>query len=369
MEAIRVLHVIKGLGRGGAERLLVSTIREHGKGYAFTVVYFLPWKNQLVEDLRAIGCRVECLPARGVAGMLMRLPGLYRLMRDGRFQLVHAHLPWSGIVARMAARLAGIPLVYTEHNLVSRYRLPTRWMNKLTFGWQAAVVAVSDKAAGELHHHYRSMVKVQVIPNGVDVGRLPKASEHRVQFRTKFGIPEDAVVIGTVAVFTRQKRIDRWIRISRRLSMHPDLYFIIVGDGLLRGELEQQAADLVASGKLRFTGLSAVPEEWMACMDVFLSTSDYEGLPVALLEAMGIGCVPVVTAVGGVPTVVRDAVNGFLYQPEEEEKAGDIILSLATDATRRQQLGFAARKTIESEFRIRRMVESLEKVYKYVMAG
>ena len=367
MNTVHILHVIKGLGRGGAERLLVSTIREHGSDHRFTVVYFLPWKDQLVADLRLAGATVICLPARNVVEMMLRLPALVRLMRMGGIDLIHAHLPWSGILARVAGRVAGIPVVYTEHNLVNRYRLITRWMNRVTFSLQSAVVAVSEKAAEELVRHYRPAVRVEVIPNGVDVSSLTFSAEERLRFRRKFGLSEHDFMIGTVAVFTRQKRIDRFIRICRKLSADEGIGFVLVGDGFLRKELESEASDLLIAGRMKFAGLSDVPEQWLACMDVFLSTSDYEGLPVALLEAMGTGCVPVVTAVGGVPSVVRDGVNGFLYQPEEEEKAVEIIRRLSTDAVSRQELGMEARRTVEREFGIRRMVDALEKVYKKVL--
>ncbi|MFM7329605.1 MAG: glycosyltransferase, partial [Bacteroidota bacterium] len=326
MEKYRVLHVIKGLGRGGAERLLLSTIRNHDPRVQFTVVYFLPWKNQLADPLRSLGVEVYCLAARHVPGMLLQLPALIRLIRRERIQLIHGHLPWSGILARIAGIFTGTPVVYTEHNLVSKYKPLTRW-NRLTFSWQAAVIAVSQKTADDLHQRYAPKTRIEVIPNGVEVRPLSTTTD-RHERRKRLGIGERSIVIGTVAVFTRQKRLDRFIAICRELSSVEHVEYIIVGDGLLRPALESQAGDLVSNGLLTFTGLSDTPEQWLDCMDIFLSTSDYEGLPVALLEAMACGCVPVVTAVGGVPSVVKTGENGYTWMPDEPSTAIAIIRDL-----------------------------------------
>jgi L-malate glycosyltransferase len=367
MAETRVLHVIKGLGRGGAERLLVSTIGNHHKSYRFDVVYFLPWKNQLVGNLESLGSEVHCLKAKSVGMMLIRLPALCRLVRKGRYDIIHAHLPWSGILARLAGMLTGVKVVYTEHNLVSRYKLITRFANRLTFGFQSAVIAVSEKAAADIRSTYGTRRSIDVVPNGVDLRNLPSVAADSARYRNLHGIPIDAFVIGTVAVFTNQKRLDRWLAICRELIKIHNTYFVIVGDGVLRSKIEFSATDLVGLSRLRFTGLSAVPEQWMACMDVFLMTSDYEGLPVALLEAMGIGCVPVATAVGGVPSVIEDGKNGFLFAPEDESSAVDTIRMLAEDLEMLKKISQESMSTVSSGFGISRMTEAVELVYQRIM--
>ena len=367
MKTRRVLHVIKGLGRGGAERLLVSTIRQHSKHYQFDVVYFLPRKNQLVPDLQAIGCSVVCLPSSNVLQILMNVPTLLRLMRKEKYDIIHAHLPWACIAARIATRFAKIPLVYTEHNIFDEYKIPTRFFHKLIFGWMQYVIAVSGEVENAIRKEVHPKARVRTISNGVDTQALDRSLYNVASLKEKYFLDPNALIIGTVAVFRQQKRLDRWLRIAEQVSQQfPQVYFIVVGEGLLRSDLERQGSALIKNKKLHFAGLSAEPDGWMACMDIYLMSSDFEGLPVALLEAMSMQCVPVVTRAGGIPSVIDHSENGFLYQQEDEAQAVLFVGDLVCNIEKRQKMGVSARAKIVGSFGIKKMVESIEEVYEDV---
>lgn len=364
MQQRKVLHIIKGLGRGGAERLLVSTIRQHSAHYRFDIVYFLPWKNQLVADLEKLGCQVTCLSSGNVLVMLFRLPALVRLIKKNKYDLLHGHLPWSGILARMAGSILGVPVVYTEHNSFSKYKSITRFANKHTIEWQQKVIAVSHEVSETLQREVKPKVDVVTILNGVDTTEFDPALFLKHNLRQTLNLPADAVIVGTVAVFRPQKRLDRWIRIADALLEKFDhVHFVIVGDGLLRDDLLRQAAPWVEKKRLTFAGLSDRPEQWMACMDIYLMSSDFEGMPVALLESMSMGCVPVVSQVGGIPMVVDHGVQGFLYPPEAEHEAVEYIIQLLNHPDQRMQLAKRARIKIEAYYSVSKMVVALERVY------
>ena len=127
---IKVYHVIKSLGRGGAEMLLPETLRVHDREqFDFRYAYFLPHKGQVAEDLREIGAEVDCLGGSNSAAILAKVPALARLARDWGADLLHCHLPVAGIAGRLAGKLGGIPVVYTEHNKQERYHALTRRLN------------------------------------------------------------------------------------------------------------------------------------------------------------------------------------------------------------------------------------------------
>ena len=360
---MKVLHVIKGIGRGGAERLLVSNIRRHAAKFSFEVVYFLPHKDHLRADLERLGCRVTVLPATGFLGMLLRLPQLIRLLRDHRIDLMHAHLPMSGILAALASRLTGIPVVYSEHNLFSRYHPLTRWLSAITCRQRAMTIAVSQAVAGQLPKGIPSCV----IENGVDVDEFDPKRYDGGQIRQQLGLPSRKTIVGCVAIFTRQKRLERWLEICRRAHRSdPDLYFVLIGDGPLRPELEAAGKDLFDAGVLRFPGRVENPEQWLACMDVFLMSSDYEGLPVALLEAMSLELPVVVTRVGGNASVIVQDQNGFFYEPERLEEAVERVMSLVRDPGLRHRIGQHARQTICDGFSVSKSAARIEEVYDHV---
>lgn len=365
---IRVLHIIKGLDRGGAERLLLSTIRHHSPDFEFEVVYFLPRKSMLHKELTDAGARVTCLSVATWWGWLWITISLIRFIRRNGFDLIHAHLPIPGVIARLAGRVTAVPVVYTEHNLVNRYKILSRWCSKVTYGLQVQTLAVSQAVADSIHSTYVSDKPVCVISNGVDTDEFDPDRHNRQALRRKFGVPDQALVIGVVAVMTAQKRLDRWLECAVQISKQLDTaYFLVVGDGPLRADLEKQAANLLEAGKITFSGVVSVPAEWLVCMDIFLLTSDFEGLPVALLEAMSMGCVPICTAVGGIPAIIRHGENGFLIHSENTEEAKAIISQLDSNSESRKSVGGAARQTVRMAYSISRMISELEVIYRRIV--
>lgn len=369
-EHLLVGHLIKGLGRGGAESLLPQALRVGGRGLRYRVAYFLPWKSALAEEIESTGTSVECFGCRSNASMILSTRRTTRWMRRTGLDLAHAHLPLAGVVARIAARRAGIPLVYTEHNLQERYHPWTRRANAWTWRMQEHVVAVSQEVADSIRRNLGDRVPVTVIRNGIDVPRFAVAANEVARVRRELGIPPGAPVVGTVAVFRAQKRLDLWLEVaSRLLSEHPETRFLLVGDGPLRGELEARARELGLGGSAIFCGLQEDVAPYLSAMDVFLSTSEFEGLPLALLEAMAAGRPVVATAVGGVGEVIRDAENGLLLPFGDLDRATEAVSRLLGDREAARRLGEEGRRTVERDFGIERMVRETEALYRRVLVA
>lgn len=365
---LRVAHLIKGLGRGGAEALLPQTIRADDGVISYSVGYFLPWKNALEPDLRTAGARVHCFGARTSGGLLLRVPAVARWLAAERVDLVHAHLPLAGVAARIAGRLAGVPVVYSEHNLQERYHPLTRLANAATWPLQARVVAVSPQVAMSIRRHLGERRSVQVVLNGIDTRRF--RSPHDPQrLRRDLALPDGAPVVGTVAVFRRQKRLDLWLRAARSiLDTVPTAHFVLVGDGPLRPELEALADSLGLRPHVRFAGLREEVAEHLHLFDVFLASSQYEGLPLALLEAMAAGRAVVATAVGGVPEVVRRE-EGVLVPFGDPQHLATATIGLLESAAERRRLGAAARRRVEADFSVDRMARELAALYREVLGS
>lgn len=366
---MKIAHLIKSLGRGGAEGLLPQTIRHRGTGFDYSVGYFLPWKDALAAEIEAAGAPVRCFSAGSPPGMLARVPGVVRWLRRERIDLLHAHLPLAGVVARLAGRLARVPVVYTEHNLQERYHPLTRRANSLSWSWQRQVVAVSGEVAESIRKHLGERVPVAVVRNGIELPVLGTATARR-EIRARFGIPERAELVGAVAVMRVQKRFDLWLEVARQLlTQRLDIHFLIVGDGQLRAELETRAAALGIAERVTFAGLQTDVRPFLEAMDLFLISSEHEGLPLALLEAMAMRLPVVATAVGGIPEVVEPGVSGMLVPFGDPAALAAAAAELLADPARRAALGEAARWRVEERFSIERMARELEAIYTQVADG
>lgn len=365
---MRIAHLIKGLGRGGAEGLLPQVIRAAGKDVTYSVGYFLPWKNALAGELEAAGAEVRCFGARSNAGLFASVPAVAAWLRRERADLVHAHLPLAGVAARFAGRLARVPVVYTEHNLQERYHPWTRRANRLTWRRQERAIAVSEEVASSIRRHLGSQVPVSVIRNGIEVDRPSLSRQGVAELRQSFDLPEGAPVVGTVAVLRAQKRLDLWLEAARRvLAERPETRFLVVGDGPLRSELEAEAESLGIAASVRFAGLQEDVSAFLPLFDLFLISSEFEGLPLALLEAMAAGLPVVATSVGGIPEVIGPDREGVLVPFGDPGALSDAVLGLFADPPRRERLAAAGRWRVAQEFGVERMARELEAIYRLVL--
>lgn len=364
-DRVCVFHLIKSLGRGGAETLLPEGLRYADQSkFEYRYGYFLPWKDAVVPLLQSQGADVHCFQKRSSLQILLTARRVASELRRHGVDVLHCHLPIAGVLGRLAGRLAGVPVVYSEHNKQERYHPLTRRMNLATWQWQSRAIAVSEDVAASVRAHVRSDVPLQVVLNGVDVNRFSRRGADAHSVRTRFGIAPDAPVVGTVAVFRVQKRLDHWLEAARRIhQQHPETHFLLVGDGPLRAEVEAQLEALALREVVHLPGLQEDVRPYLAAMDVYLMSSMFEGLPVALLEAMSMGCTPVCTSVGGIPEVIRPGENGLLAEPGQPAELAFRVAELIRVRGRLQALGAAARHTVERQFSMARMQGELERVY------
>lgn len=364
MRRIHVVHVIKGLGRGGAENLLPQTIRAGSDRFRYSVGYFLPGKDALTREIEAAGAPVHCFGASSAPGILASVPRLSAWLDEIRPDVVHGHLPLAGVAARAAGRLNRVPVIYTEHNLQERYHPITRRANAFTWGWQRQVVAVSREVARSIRRNLGDEVPVTIVRNGIELDRTAPPPEDVLAVRRWLDLPVGTPVIGTVAVLRAQKRLDVWLEAARLITrVRPDARFVIVGDGPLRGELEQQAARLGIDDRVRFTGLRKDVPTFLALFDVYLMSSEYEGLPLALLEAMANSLPIVTTAAGGIPEVLTDGVEGRVLPFGDAQLLARSVLDLLDDPARRATLGGAGRRRVQRRFGVDHMAARLEGLY------
>jgi glycosyltransferase involved in cell wall biosynthesis len=369
---IKILHVIKSLGRGGAETLLPETLKLHNRQeFDFHYIYFLPWKNQMVESIASAGGKVTCIPANNNAALILKVNVLVRYIREHQIDVVHAHLPWAGVVARLAGKIAKVPVLYTEHNKQERYHFLTRLMNLRTMNLLTGIIAVSQDVETSIRRYKPNLkAPLRTILNGVNTEHFAPGLFSRDEVCKELGIPPTSQVIGTIAVFRFQKRLDVWIEIAKKILVTvPDTHFIIVGDGPLAGELKEKVKQLKLERNVHFPGLKTEVRPYLAAFNIYMMTSLFEGLPIALLEAMSSGVPVVSTNAGGIKEVIVSKDHGLLCDVDDPFALTGMAASLLRDHSAATQLGTGARNRVEHSFSLAFMVQKLEEFYRTTVKG
>ncbi|MBN9299334.1 MAG: glycosyltransferase [Filimonas sp.] len=369
-EKIRVLHIIKSLGRGGAEMLLPETLTLHNKDkFEFHYIYFLPWKDQVVGQIKDSGGTVTCIPASNNIKIILSTRKVAAYIKKNKIKIVHCHLPWAGIVGRLSSKLTSVKVLYTEHNKWERYHALTYKLNKLTFPWQDIVIPCSKDVETSIRTHYtKRKPEIFTIPNGVNTQKFSRAINFEIDIREQLQLKKITRVIGIISVFRVQKRLFDWLHIAKELhDLHPDTYFIIVGDGPLNEQLRAKAKAMNMEDYLHFSGLQSEVRPYLKAMDIFMMTSEFEGLPIALLEAMSLGCIPACTSAGGIPEVIENNYSGLLVDVKEPNLLSRNISQLLDDWDNKSEiLSASARETVRQKFSLEKMVNQLEAVYQSV---
>ncbi len=369
-EPVAVLHIIKSLGRGGAEILLPETLSKHNKNkYRFHYIYFLPWKNQMVAQLEKEGGKVTCLSAKNNVEILCRVFQIAAYLKEHNIKLIHCHLPWAGIVGRIAGKMANIRVIYTEHCTWEIYNKLTRFFNKLSFSRQEKVIAVSADVAKSIKTNYgKSKPNVQVILNGINTEKFSNHITFSKDIKSELNIAANSIVIGTICVFRLQKRLDIWLQIAKDIhALLPSTFFIIVGDGQLKNEIQTKASEIGMKNYIHFAGLQTEIRPYLKAIDIFMMTSEFEGLPIALLEAMSMGCLPACTNAGGIADLIEDNVNGIVVPAADPMQLIDRLTECMQSPVKIMSMKKAARKTVTENFSLEKMVDELETIYDNVL--
>lgn len=363
--AIRVLWLIKGLGPGGAEQLLVSLARAHDRSLVDPeVAYVVAAKDALVPALREAGVRVHHLDGRRGSWLW----SLRALLRGGRYDVVHAHSP---VLAAAARALVHVPvvgpsprpvIVTTEHNAWSTYALPTRVANAATALLDDATVAVSDESRDGIGWQ-RVRARTTVVVHGVDLESVRAAVADRDAVRAELGLAPDDVLITTVANYRAQKAYPDLLAAARFvIEADGRAQFAAVGQGPLEAEIRARHRALGLGDRFRLLGYRPDATRVLAASDVFTLASAYEGYPVALMEALALGLPVVATAVGGVAQAVRPGVEGVLVAPGRPDDLARALLEVVRDPSGRARYGAAA-QVRGQVYDITRAARQLETLY------
>lgn len=342
-DPVRVLLVIKCLDRGGAEMLLLNYVQElqagaagQGRPIEVELAVVRSDMRSLAAEFERLGVPVHDLGARSDLDprWLLRLR---RLLSRGGFHVVHSHLPISAAGGRIAARSLGRrrpALFYTEHSMHganSRLTRATRWLT----GWlDDRVIAVSQTNRAALPAPMRR--RAEVLRHGVVASRV-RTSRSRGSVFADLDLDPSLPTYVCVANLTTQKRQDVLIdAVARLRDEGRAVQVLLAGDGPLRAELAERITHARLDGSVRLLGARSDVFDLMNAADAVVLCSDWECLPVTAMEALTLGVPMVVTAVGDLPLLVTDDVNGLVIEPGSVPALAGALARISDPRTRRR---------------------------------
>ncbi len=360
----KLLYIVTRADRGGAQHhvlSLASAMREE-----FDVAVATGEEGFLTEACRNRDIPVHVLPhlQRQVSpiGDVRAFWEIRQLIRRLQPDLIHAHTSKAGFLGRLAGHLLGVPSVYTIHNwLFGTSALSRVWgviggpCERLASNWCDRLISVSDEGARVARKHgIGPPSKVVTIHNGIpDCTERADLSSGRVP------------VITMVARFCAQKDHEVLLRAFAGIKPGPRLR--LIGDGPLRESCEQLAAELGIHDHIDFLGDRDDVPSLLASSDMFVLASNYEMLPISLLEAMRAGLPVIASAVGGVAEVVVHGESGLLVPPKSVPLLAEALTRLVEDRDLRLRLGRAARQRFNDRFQYSRQIELTRSVYLNVL--
>jgi glycosyltransferase involved in cell wall biosynthesis len=364
---IRVLHVIQNLNYGGMERLLADIVSRTSSSVFENHVLVLQYLGRFAKGLE--GCATLHTSGRLPRWTMFWPAPLAQQIRAIAPDVVHLH---SGVwyKASLAAKMAGVTrVVHTEHGR----RSPDPWLFRVVEGIASrrtdVVVAVSKRLATQLETTVvKGRAPIVVVPNGVDTETFsPRQDQGKL--RAELGIPDGALVIGSIGRLEYIKGYDLMVDAFHRLLEHwPDPgtapYLIIAGDGSERARLEQMVLARSLAGRAHLLGWRDDVHELLGTFSLFTMSSRSEGTSVSLLEAMSSGLCPVVTNVGGNEAVLGPALARYLVPPENPDALSSAWRTALTDPSRLRESGAMSRERVLEAYGIDRMVREYEALYR-----
>ncbi len=375
---IKIARIITRMDMGGAQQAVLSLSRQLDPrvfeqvlitgegGLLWPELSTIPSvKHYIVSDL------TRQVRATGLWTDIKAIHKMRNILRKERPHIAHTHTPKAGVLGRWAAWLAGVPrIVHTFHGFgfgeFHPYwqRMLYIWTERITARITTDFVAVSERNRSKAES-YRLFAngECHLIRSGIDFSAFENVVVDKSQKKIELGLCPSDRIVGTVAGFKPPKALHHFVEVAKRVSdQMTGVKFLMVGDGELRPQLQDQIARLGLNSIVKMTGLRRDVPELLQIFDVFLMTSLWEGVPRALVEASLAGIPSVATDVDGVGEAIEHGKNGFLVDPGDIEGLANRIVQLLRDEELRTQLGRVGR-SIGNQFSTEKVLEDYTRLY------
>jgi lipopolysaccharide/colanic/teichoic acid biosynthesis glycosyltransferase len=362
--AIHVVNLHVGMDPTRFKQMLVSGTENPGEGTMLEYAISRGVEPIIIPDI--VG-RLSLKPSD-----LRALIKLYQLIRREQPHIVHTHTAKAGFLGRLAARHACVPvIVHTFHgHVLQGYFGPInswllRLMERALSHGTDRIITVSNQVKSQLVDYGVALPeKITVLSLGFDLEPFLDCAKHRGEFRSELGLNNGCQLLGIVGRIFPIKNHRLFLDAAARIAAdQPAARFVVVGDGILRPEMERHADSLGISDRVIFTGWRQDLPRIYADLDALVVSSDNEGTPVSAIEAMVSGCPVVGTRVGGIPDLIRHGETGYLVPPGDASALAAAILRVLQNQKNTFQIAEAARAMARERFSVARLIRDIENLY------
>jgi glycosyltransferase involved in cell wall biosynthesis len=293
---------------------------------------------------------------------------LSRLLKAEKVDIVHCHQHKATVHGVIAAKLAGVPVIFTHIHGTGRTRnISRRLMNRIIFRWANRILTVGQAVREDviLTNPGVDPEKVISVGNSIDYDKFSQITKSESVRVEKFGIRKDVLVFGTAGRLAETKGykflLEAFAHVKKQI---PNCLLLFAGTGELRNLLEKQACKLGCGDSVRFLGYVNNISEFYSTLDIFVLPSVAEGLPRGLMEAMAAGVICIASNVGGIPEIIEDGKNGFLAAAKDSKDLARVMIEAAKlPLNEKAEIVKAGRKNIYDNFRHSVVIEREEKIY------
>lgn len=368
-KTLKILHLISSTGLYGAERVLLELSKElKRQGHEPIVGVIKNLYNphtEVADEAANIGLKTAIFPCKRRFDLSL-VKVIRKYVKENNIDIIHSHGYKSNFYALLAGR--GIPKVTTNHNWLTHH-----WKLKIYCLLDAfwirffdRIVAVSDKIKADMIKYGVPEKKIEVIYNGVDIDRFKNIpEENKLALKISLGIKEGEKVVGTIGALKVEKGHTYLLKAAQKvLKDYKAVKFLIVGDGYLREDLENEVKYLGIENNVIFTGYRNDVPELLSIMDIFVLPSLKEGLPMVLLEAMIARCKIIATKVGAIETVINKDENAILIQKQDIEAFVKALISFISNSHQSLRLSSSDNGSSALKFSSKTMAKNCCQVYK-----
>jgi lipopolysaccharide/colanic/teichoic acid biosynthesis glycosyltransferase/glycosyltransferase involved in cell wall biosynthesis len=362
--AIHVVNLTAGLDPTRFDSILVTGTENPGEGSLLDLALARGIEPVVIPEI--VG--KATLRPRDVKALI----ALYRLIRRERPKIVHTHAAKPGVLGRVAARLAGVPVVvHTFHgHILHGYYGPLmsqllRLMERGLARLSDRIIAVSEQVKQDLvRYGVAPPEKISVIPLGFDLQPFLDSAGHRGALYRELGLTNGERLVGIVGRIFPIKNHRLFLEAAARVAAEERFArFVVVGDGTLRPEMEEHTRRLGIADRVTFTGWRRDLHRIYPDLDVLVVSSKNEGTPVSAIEAMASGCPVVATRVGGLPDLIEEGETGHLVPSEDASALSAAILRVLRDREATRRMVETARERVSERFRAERLIGDMERLY------